>query len=98
MTWGLAPDSRRSAIGLDARYALFYEIFDTAWSFTLLHEPSHIENDDLESASKGGDGVDPSWVPRSDPDDDTDELTRHAQHHVDRMYYVGTGPNNEAAG
>lgn len=48
MTWGSRPDSQRSRIAYDHATALFYEIIDSAWFFSVLHEVGHIDNGDAD--------------------------------------------------
>jgi hypothetical protein len=48
MTWGAKPASQRVEITKDTRIALFYEIFDAASFFSVLHEIAHIGNGDVD--------------------------------------------------
>jgi hypothetical protein len=48
LTTGLAPASARHLIGADMWTTFFYEIFDNATKFVLLHEIAHIKHGDLD--------------------------------------------------
>jgi hypothetical protein len=57
MTWGAQSSSRRADITNDTRIALFYEIFDNAWFFAVLHEAAHIGNGDVDATRKRPDDL-----------------------------------------
>lgn len=46
MTSGLRPSTRRHEIGGDVAVSLFYEVFDGAWCFCILHEAAHLMHGD----------------------------------------------------
>jgi len=93
MTWGINPDSRRAQITTDARYALFYEVFDSAWTFALLHECSHIENGDLDLSGVGNVASPAAEAHERRSQKFEGDLYRRAQETIDLMFYGGDGIN-----